>query len=335
MLAAMPDDSGYSADGALAALLLALDEGALVFDAGGACRAASRRAAEILGLDPAALTTALRADLLGRIANATDAPAVLAPLDPSSASRGAGERTVVDPIVLARPVTLDAVPAPRSGRFPRTLVWTSVPVGAGGRLDLIRDVTRERRAETAVDELTRRLEIESTIDDLTGLVNRRRFDEECLREHRRAQREWICYAVACVDIDGMGAINDRAGREVGDALLKRIGDELRSSRREYDVVARLRDDEFVVLLPRADARAVGSVLRRALEGVHIGGRALVPEMSVCVGAAIWTPPSAEGPADILRRADAALAAARARGPGKVEIDLGSDDWTGGDGDGPR
>jgi diguanylate cyclase (GGDEF)-like protein len=334
MLAPMPDDSGYSADGALAALLLGLDEGALVFDARGACRAASRRAAEILGLDPAVLMTVLRADLLGRVANATDAPAVLAPLDTSSASRGAGERTVVDPIVLARPVTLDAAPAPRSGRFPRTIVWTSVPNGAG-RLDVIRDVTRERRAETAVDELTRRLEIESTIDDLTGLVNRRRFDEECLREHRRAQREWICYAVACVDIDGMGAINDRAGHEVGDALLKRIGEELRSSRREYDVVARLRDDEFVLLLPRADARAVGSVLRRALESVHLGGRALVPEMSVCVGAAIWMPPSAEGPADILRRADAALAAARARGAGKVEIDLGSNDWPGGDADGPR
>jgi diguanylate cyclase (GGDEF)-like protein len=276
-----------------------------------------------------------RAELLGRVANATDAPAALAPLDPSSAAAGAGDRTVVDPIVLLRPIALAGMPAPRSGRFPRTIVWTSVPVGASGRLDLIRDVSRERRAETAVDELTRRLELESTLDDLTGLVNRRRFDEECLREHRRAQREWIPYAVARVDIDGMGALNDRAGRAAGDALLKRVGDDLKTSRREYDVVARLRDDEFVLLLPRADGRALGSVLRRALDGVHAGGRALVPDMSVCVGAAIWTPPSAEGPADILRRAGGALAAARARGAGHVEIDLGSDDWTGSDGDGPR
>ncbi len=231
---------------------------------------------------------------------------------------------MVDPIELLRP-------------FPRTVVWTSVPLpvggaGAQGRLNLIRDVTRERRAEAAGEELTRRLEMEATLDNLTGLANVKRFEEECLREHRRAQREWISYAVARLDVDGMGAINERLGRPAGDELLKRIGDELRSSRREYDVVARWRDDEFVLLLPRADLRALSRVLRRALNRVHAGARELVPGVTLCVGAAIWTPPSAEGPADILRRAGAALAAARAKGTGKVEADLGAGGWKGDDAD---
>ena len=317
----MPDPSGYPTAPMLDALLLALDEGALFFDAQGVCRAANRRAAEIFGLDAATVVGLARGDLLARAAAAAEVPEVLAPLGSSGASGAASgaERTVVDPIALLRPT-------------PRTVVWTSVPAGDGGRLDLLRDVTRERRAEASAEALTRRLEMESTLDDLTGLVNVKRFEEECLREHRRAQREWISYAVARIDVDGMGAINERLGRAVGDALLKRIGDELGSSRREYDVVARLKGDEFVVLLPRADLRALSRVLRRALDQVHAAARGLVPDVTVCVGAAIWTPPSAEGPADVLRHAGDALAAARAKGAGKVEADLGSGGWKG-DGDG--
>jgi diguanylate cyclase (GGDEF)-like protein len=307
----MPDPSGYSTDGVLDALLLALDEGVLFFDAQGTCRAANRRAAQLFGLDAAVLVGLARADLLARAAGAAASPEVIT-------SRAlSDERTVVDPIELLRP-------------FPRTVVWTSVPIGDRGRVEIIRDVTRERRAETASEALNRRLEMESTHDDLTGLANVKRFEEECLREHRRAQREWISYAVARVDVDGMGALNARLGRAAGDELLKRVGDELGSSRREYDVVARWRDDEFVVLLPRADLRALSRVLRRALAQVHAGAGQLVPGVTVCVGAAIWTPPSAEGPAEILRRAGDALAAARAKGPGNVEADLGAGGWKGDD-----
>ncbi len=337
----MPDAPGSAADHVLDALLQALDEGALIFDDQGVCRAAGRRAAEILGLDAGALVGLTRADILGRVAAAVEVPAVLAPLDApaltvdggGSAPRPREEGTVVDPIALVRPVTVGEAPISRSRPGARTLVWTSVPFGGNGRLDLIRDVTRERRAEATAEELSRRLEMETTLDDLTGLTNRRRFEEECLREHRRAQREWISYAVARVDVDGMGGINERVGFEAGSALLKVLGEELRSSRREYDVVARWKDDELVMLLPRADVRAVATVLRRALEGVHAKGRELVPGMSVCVGAAIWTPPSAEGPADIVRRAGEALAVARARGRGKVEVDLGSGEWKGDGGEG--
>lgn len=306
----MPASSGYSLDSVLDALLSALDEGALVFDDHGVCRAAGRRAAEILGLDPSATVGLTRDDLLARAAGAADAPDALAPLRITGPDH---DRTVVDPIALVRP-------------FPRTVVWTTVPVAGNGRLDLIRDVSRERRAEATIAELSLRLELEGTLDDLTGLTNMKRFEEECLREHRRAQREWVSYAVARVDVDGMRAINERLGRQVGDELLKRVGEDLRSSRREYDVVARWKDDEFVVLLPRADAVALGRVLSRAIHRVHAGARALVPGASVSVGAAIWTPPSADGPADILRRAEAALAAARARGPGRIEADVGAGEW---------
>jgi diguanylate cyclase (GGDEF)-like protein len=316
----MPDVPGWTADRALAALLEALDEAVLVFDEFGLCRVGGRRVAELFGLDPAAVVGLPRRELLARIAATLKTGEVLRPLDHEPRSH---DRTVVDPIEIDRP-------------HPRTVVWTSVPLELGGaeqqqaplagRLDLIRDVTRERRAEAAVEELGKRLELVTTIDDLTGLANRRRFEEECLREHRRAQREWISYAVARVDVDGMTAINQSLGAAVGDELLKRLGDELKSARREYDVVARWMNDEFILLLPRADALAAAKVLKRAIAGVHARGREIAPGMSVSVGAAVWTPPSGEGSADIIRRAGDALASARARGQGKLELDAGVGEW---------
>jgi diguanylate cyclase (GGDEF)-like protein len=307
----MPESPGYPAESALSALLDAINEGVLVFDEHALCRVAGRRAAEILGVDPAGIVGLSRADVLARVAALASQPDALGALSTTS-----NERTVVDPITLG-------------GANGRTLVWTSVPlVSPPGRLDVIRDVTRERRAEAKADDLARRLELESTLDDLTGLTNRRRFEEDCGREHRRAQREWVTYAVARVDVDRMGEINRVHGHATGDELLRAVGEELRASRREYDVVARWTDDEFVLLLPRADAANVKRVLRRAIDLVHEKGRALVPDMSVSAGVAVWSPPSAEGPTDVIRRAGDALVAARAKGPGRIEIDAAHGGWQG-------
>ncbi len=312
MLSIMPDPSGYPTDRMLDALLLALDEGVLLYDASGTCRAATAGPPRSSASTPATLIGHSRRDLLARAAAAVEAPDT-SRLSPSPV-----------PTASARSST----PSPSCGRAPARWCGPACPSPKAGRLDLIRDVTRERRAEAAAEALTRRLEMESTLDDLTGLANVKRFEEECLREHRRAQREWISYAVARVDVDGMAGINRASVTRPATSCSKRIGDELKSSRREYDIVARWKDDEFVILLPRADLRALSRVLRRALDQVHAGARELVPGVTVCVGAAVWTPPSAEGPADILRRAGAALAAARAKGPGTVEADLGVGGWHG-------
>lgn len=307
----MPESPGFSAENALAALLDALDEGALVFDEHGVCRAAGRRAAEMLGADAASLIGLRREGVLARFAAVVGGEGALAPLLSAS-----GERTVVDPIEVG-------------GSQDHVVVWTSLPfAGAGGRIDILRDVTRERRAEAQADRLARRLEAETTHDDLTGLTNRRRFEEDCGREHRRAQREWVTYVVARVDIDGMSRVNELSGFDTGDALLRCVGEELRSSRREYDVVARWKDDEFVLLLPRADAGSVRRILTRAVDSVHEKARAVAPGVTVSVGAAVWSPPSAEGPADVIRRAGDALVRARSKGPGKMVIDDAADGWQG-------
>jgi diguanylate cyclase (GGDEF)-like protein len=305
---------GWSPERALFALIDALDEGALIFDENLRCRLAGRRAAELLGTDPRELVGISRQELLDRVRVASGTPDAVRALEDEALPN---ESTVADPIELLRPLV-------------RTVVWTSIPMVKGlramGRIDILRDVTRERRAEEAHDAVSRRLVQLSPHDELTGLLNRRRFLEECQREHRRAQRTWASYAMVRVNVDAMAQINDAFGLGVGDELLRRVGEELRATRREYDVVARWEADEFIMLLPGADARAARQVLLRTLIDIHGKGADVVPGMTVCAGAAIWTPPSGEIPTDIIERAGRALDSARVLGPGQVEVDAGVGEW---------
>jgi diguanylate cyclase (GGDEF)-like protein len=311
----MPVSLGWTADLALTALLDALDEGALVFDERQTCRAAGRRVAELLGGDARSLIGLHRHELVERIAASAASPEGVRALHDEAVGGGS---TVADPIEIV-------------GAHPRTLVWTSVPIedraGVIGRIDILRDVSRERRAEEDSAALAVRLSLASIVDDLTGLMNRRRFEEECQREHRRSQRAWAPYALARVDVDGMARINAEHGRDRGDALLCRVAEELKATRREYDLVARFVDDELVLLLPGCDARTAKKVLRRAVAAaVAKGSECLGVAMTLCTGVAVWTPPSGELPADLVERAGVALNAARARGPSSLEIDFDAAEW---------
>ena len=286
-----------------------------MFDERQTCKAAGRRVAELIGADARSLIGLHRSELVERIAAlATSADSVRALHDEGLR----GGSTVADPIEIA-------------GDHPRTLVWTSVPIedraGSVGRIDILRDVTRERRAEQDSAEMARRLSLASIVDELTGLMNRRRFEEECQREHRRSQRGWAPYALARIDIDGMGHINAAHGRDKGDELLCRVAEELKATRREYDLVARFDDDELVILLPGCDARAAKKVLRRALAAAAAKGRAILgAAMTLSTGVAVWTPPSGELPIDLVERAGVALAAARAKAPGSLKIDTETAEW---------
>ena len=102
------------------------------------------------------------------------------------------------------------------------------------------------------DELLEKLADEARTDALTGLLNRRGFDERAAPELARARRESTSIAIAAFDIDYFKRVNDEWGHEVGDRVLVRVAEVLLSQSREIDVVARFGGEEFVVLLPDAD-----------------------------------------------------------------------------------
>ncbi|MEZ4315766.1 MAG: GGDEF domain-containing protein, partial [Polyangiaceae bacterium] len=167
----------------------------------------------------------------------------------------------------------------------------------------------------------------SILDDLTGLSNRKHFESEVDREHRRSQRSWASYAVARIDVDGMAQLNADIGEEAGDTLLRRTGEVLKAARREYDLVARWENDELIVLLPGIDERAVKAVLARSIAAMRDAAREVAArEVTFSAGVAVWIPPSVESSEEVLQRAATALQAAQLLGRGHVEIDARMIEW---------
>jgi GGDEF domain-containing protein len=112
-------------------------------------------------------------------------------------------------------------------------------------------VVLTRKLDTANQELTRL----TSLDGLTGLANRRHFDETIQREWRRAARYKRPLALALVDVDNFKQYNDTYGHLAGDECLKNVANALLAvSRRPSDLVARYGGEEFALVLPETDCR---------------------------------------------------------------------------------
>jgi len=172
----------------------------------------------------------------------------------------------------------------------------------------VQDVTERRR-------LREELSYQATHDPLTGLWNRRRFEEELLRLVGRARRYHETAALLVLDIDRFKAVNDTFGHHVGDELITAVGQAISARVRGTDCVARLGGDEFAVLLlhvTREQAGAIGEAIADAIRGVTVGGDAAI-SVTASVGIA-FIDQEAGDPQDVLVRADRAMYDAR-RPPG--------------------
>ena len=150
----------------------------------------------------------------------------------------------------------------------------------------------------------RALESAALNDALTGVPNRRAFDEELPRALARAERSGEPLALAYMDLNGFKELNDREGHAAGDRVLKEVAAAWQTQLRQADVLARVGGDEFAVVLPDCageDAEALADRLRTAV--AHGPGCGL--------GIVVWD--RHESAADLVRRADEALYADKARG----------------------
>ncbi|HWH54262.1 MAG TPA: GGDEF domain-containing protein [Gaiellaceae bacterium] len=165
----------------------------------------------------------------------------------------------------------------------------------------------------------RRVASQAATDSLTGLANRRSFDEELALEWRRAERVGDSVALILADIDDFKRINDTYGHQVGDTVLATIGEVLRGHVRQLDFAARYGGEEFAVLLPETDvagARTLAQRLRRDLAKTRIslpGGR----ELGVTASFGVAAKGDFERAEELIAAADLALYDAKKRGKNRV------------------
>jgi len=179
---------------------------------------------------------------------------------------------------------------------------------------LLLDVT----AEKAMEEQMLRMVMS---DALTGVPNRRAFDQSLRKEWRRCTREVQPLSVLMIDIDDFKRFNDTFGHVAGDAALIAVARTLSNTlQRAGDVLARYGGEEFAVVMPTVDAAGAMAVAQRLVEAVRAVTvrQAVGWHASVSIGTGTWFPGSSTAKAiDLLTLADGALYAAKAAGKDRV------------------
>ncbi|KJC42669.1 diguanylate cyclase [Bradyrhizobium sp. LTSP857] len=184
-------------------------------------------------------------------------------------------------------------------------------------VETLRDLTDQKRAETALKEL-------ATKDGLTGLSNRRSFDEMLMSEWSRAQQTQRPMSLLFVDVDHFKLFNDQHGHQTGDECLRAVADVVsRHALRPLDLASRYGGEEFALILPDMscdDACAIAEEIRRAVMALRIAHGAIGAgnHVTLSVGVASHIPGEADGGPDrLLGSADQALYAAKRLGRNRV------------------
>ncbi|PVZ13698.1 MULTISPECIES: diguanylate cyclase [unclassified Pseudomonas] len=171
------------------------------------------------------------------------------------------------------------------------------------------DITDLKRVEEELRAL-------SITDALTGINNRRYFQERLQAELERARRDGTPLSVIMLDVDHFKSVNDRFGHALGDTVLQALCRRVAARLRRNDIFCRLGGEEFIILCPSTDgaqAQALAEDLRQALERAPVDGVGVV---TGSFGVASWQ--AGEGGDALLQRADAAVYAAKQKGRNRVE-----------------
>ncbi len=178
-------------------------------------------------------------------------------------------------------------------------------------------------AQETVKRLQRKMEEVAdmaTIDELTGLYNRRALFSRLAEEHSRSKRYGQGFSLLLIDIDDFKNVNDKHGHQVGDGILKGLGAFLRQNLRDSDFPSRYGGEEFLCLLPSTDvdqAVQVGNKIRQLLSQSILSSKKkdVSLQITVSIGIAAFTP---EDDIDtLIKRADDALYLAKRQGKNRV------------------
>ena len=214
-------------------------------------------------------------------------------------------------------------------------VCTLIPLSCIGVVLRFRMMSAQRRVlelaqlveEKTVDLRRANAELQrlSSTDPLTGLANRRVFDQTLEMECARLQRSGTAVSLLMIDVDRFKAMNDSQGHQRGDECLMRVATELtRLIKRQIDLVARYGGEEFAVILPAtsaADAERLAESTRLAIAGLNLPHLAseVAPILTVSVGVATATLKGWKTPEELVAAADEALYSAKRSGRNRAVV----------------
>jgi diguanylate cyclase (GGDEF)-like protein/PAS domain S-box-containing protein len=180
-----------------------------------------------------------------------------------------------------------------------------------GSTAFVRDVTTEKRLEAELRQL-------SITDGLTGLHNRRYYDEVVQHEIHRSENPECAMSLLLFDIDYFKRFNDTYGHDQGDRVLQQVAKTLKRCVRAVDIPCRYGGEEFVVILPNTDvpgARVLAERVRKAIEQTEIDGL----KVTVSIGVAHRLDYPIYGPDQLLEAADQAMYQAKEAGRNRVVV----------------
>jgi len=173
-----------------------------------------------------------------------------------------------------------------------------------------------------LEEVNRELEQKTTIDDLTGLYNRRFYDQKILAEFRRSRRNLTPLSLAVIDIDHFKKINDNFGHAIGDKCLVSLAKLIKQTlRRSADIGCRYGGEEFCIILPETDqagAMALSEELRELVADQQIKMDDVLVSFTISCGISTYQQQATVKPIDIFNAADKALYQAKNSGRNQVQ-----------------
>lgn len=177
-------------------------------------------------------------------------------------------------------------------------------------------------ALTELEEANRELEQKNTIDELTGLYNRRFYDQRILAEYRRSKRNLTPLSIVVIDLDYFKRVNDKYGHLAGDQCLSWLAQHIKQSlKRSTDVGCRYGGEEFCLILPDTDqagAINLAEELRKAVQSFDFIYQGQHISLTISCGVATYTQQDHIEPTHIFNAADKALYQAKHQGRNQIQ-----------------
>lgn len=179
---------------------------------------------------------------------------------------------------------------------------------------------QKAQLNTELKEATKKLAEMATVDDLTGLFNRRYAMEALAQEMERTRRYHTPLAICMMDLDHFKEVNDQHGHAAGDAVLSKIGEFLKEGKRQSDIACRYGGEEFLLILPNTERKGAIQLCERLRERVaehHFELEGGTTCITISIGLSQYNENTDQSLGELLKRADNGLYRAKEAGRNRV------------------